>query len=168
PFVPNTGNTFASFLLGTVTSATFTQQTASWPPRWWSHQAYFQDDWKPMKGLTLNFGVRWSYETPFQTKYGQQSQFDPSVKDPISGLQGAIVHNPGALAGKDWNNFAPRLGLAWSLHPKWVFRSAFGVVHQDVFSIGTSIMFQEYLATASIAAPTGDPSHVFRLSQGPP
>src|SRR6267143_4170878 len=92
PFVPNTGQTFASFLLGTVSSATYTQEFASWLPRWWSHQWYIQDDWKPTRGLSLNLGLRWSYETPFQTKYGQQSQFDPTARDAISGLTGAIVH----------------------------------------------------------------------------
>ena len=82
PFTPNTGIGFANFLLGTVTSATYTQEFASWLPRWWSHQFYIQDDWKPFRGLTLNLGLRYSYETPFQTKYGQQAQFDPTVKDP--------------------------------------------------------------------------------------
>ncbi len=167
PFVPNTGNTFASFLLGTVTSATYTQEFASWLPRWWSHQAYFQDDWKPVKGLTLALGLRWSYESPFETKYGQQSQFDPAVVDPISGRKGAIVHTAGPLAKKDLNNFAPRIGMAWNFHPKFVFRSSFGMVHQDIFATGTNIMYQEYLATATLAAPVGDPQHVFRLSQGP-
>ncbi|MBM3785340.1 MAG: TonB-dependent receptor [Acidobacteria bacterium] len=168
PFTPNTGQGFASFLLGTVTSATFTREQASWLPRWWSHQWYVQNDWKPVRGLTLNLGVRWSYESPFQTKYGQQSQFDPNVRDPISGLMGAITHPKGGLARGDTNNFAPRVGIAWNFHPKLVFRSSFGVIHQDIFSTATNIMFQEYLATATIAAPVGDPQHVFRLAQGPP
>jgi len=168
PFVPNTGQTFASFLLGTVTSATYTQSFASWLPRWWSHQWYIQNDWKPRSGLTLNLGLRWSYESPFETKYGLNSQYDPAAKDPITGRMGAIVHNPGPLAKKDLNNFAPRVGMAWSFRPKWVFRSSFGVSHQDVFSVGTGILFEEYLATATIQAPTGDPRHVFRLSDGPP
>jgi hypothetical protein len=168
PFVPNTGQTFAAFLLGTVSSASYTQDFASWLPRWWSHQWYAQTDWKPLKGLTLNLGVRWSHESPFQTKYGQQSQFDFETRDPVFGLMGAIVHRPGPLARRDWNNFAPRVGLAWNFHPKLVFRSSFGVVHQDIFSTGANILFQEYLATATIQSPVGDPRHVFRLSQGPP
>ncbi|HEU0122407.1 MAG TPA: TonB-dependent receptor [Bryobacteraceae bacterium] len=168
PFTPNTGNTVASFLLGTVTSATFTSAYASWLPRWWSHQAYFQDDWKVLRSLTLNLGVRYSYETPYQTKYGQQSQFDPTARDPITGQLGAILHTPGPLAKKDLNNFAPRLGLAWNFRPKYVFRASFGMVHQDIFATDRNSMFQEYLATANIQAPVGDPRHVFRLSEGPP
>jgi hypothetical protein len=168
PFTPNTGIGLANFLLGTVGSATFTREQASWLPRWWSHQAYAQTDWKPWRGVTFNLGLRYSFETPFQTKYGQQSQFDPTVRDPLSGLLGAIVHGRGGLARADRNNFAPRLGVAWTFHPKMVFRSSFGIMHQDIFATSANIMFQEYLATATIAAPVGDPRHVFRLSQGPP
>jgi hypothetical protein len=36
PFTPNTGNSFASFLLGAVTSASFTELLANYLPRWWS------------------------------------------------------------------------------------------------------------------------------------
>ncbi len=167
PFTPNTGNTFASFLLGTVTSAQFSSDYASWLPRWWSHQAYIQDDWKPMRGLTLNLGVRYSYESPYSTKYGQQSQFDATARDPLTGRMGAILHGAGPLAKKDLNNFAPRVGLAWNFHPKMVFRASFGMVHQDIFATDRNSMFQEYLATANVQAPVGDPQHVFRLSQGP-
>lgn len=167
PFVPNTGNNFAGFLLGTVSSATFSSAFASWLPRWWSHQAYIQDDWKPLRGLTFNLGVRYSYESPYSTKYGQQSQFDPRAVDPLTGRTGAILHGPGPLAKKDLNNFAPRVGLAWNFHPKMVFRASFGMVHQDIFATDRNSMFQEYLATANLQAPVGDPRHVFRLSQGP-
>ncbi|HYW47374.1 MAG TPA: TonB-dependent receptor [Bryobacteraceae bacterium] len=168
PFTPNTGNTLADFLLGTVTSATFTQGYASWLPRWLSHQAYIQDDWKALPSLTLNLGLRYDYETPFETKYGQNSQFDPNVKDPVSGLMGAIVHQSGPLARADRNNFEPRLGLAWNFAPKWAFRSSFGVIHADIFAPTQNINFDEYLATATIQAAPGDPNQVFRLSQGPP
>lgn len=167
PFAPNTGITFASFLLGTVASATYTSAFGSWLPRWWSHQAYIQDDWKPFRTLTLNLGVRYSYESPYSTKYGQQSQFDPTARDPITGRPGAILHGKGALAKRDLNNFAPRVGLAWNFRPSMVFRGSFGIVHQDLFAAERNILFQEYLATANVQAPVGDPRHVFRLSQGP-
>lgn len=168
PFTPNTGNTFASFLLGTVTSATFTQAQASWLPRWWGHQAYVQDDWKVLHNLTLNLGLRYAYETPFATKYGQNSEFDPTVTDPLTGKMGAIVHKPGPLSRADRNNFEPRVGLAWNFAQKWAFRASFGMVHADIMAPTQNVGFDEYVATATVAQSPGNPNYVFKLSQGPP
>jgi len=168
PFVSNTGNNFASFLFGSVSQATFTRAVATWLPRWWNHAWYAQTDWKPIKNLTLNLGVRWSYESPFATKYGQQAQFDPTARDPITARLGAITHPKGALAGRDVNNFQPRFGLAWNLRPKLVFRSSFGLFTGGVFANGINQNFEEYLASANVQSPPGDPRIAFRLSQGPP
>jgi hypothetical protein len=168
PFTPNTGNDFASFLLGTVGRAEFTNAVATWLPEWWSHAWYAQTDYKPRRNLTLNLGIRWSYESPFRTKYGQNSQFDPNVRDPISGRMGAIVHQAGALAKKDLNNFQPRIGLAYNFHPRMVFRGNFSMVTADLFVNTLNVGFEEYFATANLQAPVGDPRHAFRLSQGPP
>jgi hypothetical protein len=162
-----TGNDFADFLLGYVGQAQFTQALATWLPRWWSHAAYVQDDFKPVRNLTINYGVRWSYESPYTTKYGQQSQFDPTAKDPITGRPGAIVHNPGALSRSHWKHFQPRLGVAWNFRPKLVFRGNFGVIRQDLFMTTLGQNFEEYLATAAVQSPVGDPRPAFRLSQGP-
>jgi hypothetical protein len=168
PFRPNTGNRFANLLLGTVTSAQFTKAVAQWQPRWWSHSFYFQDDWKPVRNLTINIGLRWSYETPFQTAGGKQSQFDPTVRDPLTGRMGAIVHNPGPLAKRDLNNFQPRLGVAWNFKPRWVFRGNFGIITSDLLTNTINNNFEEYFATANVQPQPGDPRPVFRLSQGPP
>lgn len=170
PFAPagTTGNDFAALLLGSVVRADFTQNMATWLPRWWSHAWYVQNDYRPVRNLTLNLGLRWSYESPFQTKYGQQSQFDPTATDPLTGRRGALLHPKGPLAKSDWNNFQPRLGLAWNFHPKFVFRSSFGIISQDLFTNGLNQNFEEYLATASIQQAPGDPRVAFYLSQGPP
>ena len=168
PFTPNTGHTFASFLLGSVGSAKFTVNTATWLPRWSSHAFYAQTDYKPTRTLTLNLGLRWQYESPFQTKNGQQSQFDPNAMDSLTGLRGAIVHSAEHLAKKTYNNFQPRLGVAWQFSDKTVFRSSFSVLHSDVWSRERNQNFQEYLGTASVQRDAGDPRPVFKLSEGPP
>ncbi|MCC6293114.1 MAG: TonB-dependent receptor [Bryobacterales bacterium] len=167
PFTPNTGNAFASFLLGTVGQAVFQQNQATWLPRWWSHAFYGQTTWRPRRNLTLELGLRWSYESPFSTKYGQQSQFDPNATDPLSGMRGALVHGAGLLSKRDLNNFQPRFGLAWNLRPRVVFRSSFGTYSVDLFTNGAGQNFEEYVATANVQALPGDPRHAFLLSQGP-
>lgn len=167
PFAPNTGNDFAGFLLGSVTSATFKTTLATWLPRWWSHALYFQDDWRVNEKLTLNLGLRWSYETPFQTRYGQQSQFDPLATDPLTGMTGAIVHNSGALARGKKANFQPRVGLAYKMNNKMVFRGGFGLTTVDLFTSALEQNFEEYTATVNVQRPAGDPRPAFYLSQGP-
>ncbi|MGH8248453.1 MAG: TonB-dependent receptor domain-containing protein, partial [Gammaproteobacteria bacterium] len=168
PFRPNTGNAFASLLLGSVASAVFTANTGTWLPRWWHQALYVQTDYKPIRTLTLNLGLRWSYESPFSTKYDQQSQFDPDATDPITRSRGAIVHAKGLLGRRDLNNFQPRLGLAWNFKPKWVFRGNFGLITADLLTNNINQNFEEYLATANVQAPAGDPRPAFYLSQGPP
>jgi hypothetical protein len=164
PFIANTGNDFAAFEMGVVTSASFTKPLAIFLPRQWDHELYIQDDWKISPNLSLNLGLRWSYSSPFKTKYDQQSQFDPTVKDPVTGLMGAITHPKGAIGKRDLNNFQPRLGLAWNFHPKWVFRSSFGVMTVDNPGPGG---FDEYAGQFNILQPTGDPRHLFQLQNGP-
>ena len=81
--------------MGAVTSATFTKPLAIFLPRQWDHELYIQDDWKVSPTLSLNLGLRWTYSSPYKTKYDQQSQFDPTVIDPVTGLMGAITHPTG-------------------------------------------------------------------------
>lgn len=165
PFAQNTGNTFAAFMMGAVTSATFSKQFAIFMPRQWNQELYFQDDWKVRPGLTLNLGVRWTYFSPYTTRWNQQSQFDPEAIDPLTGRKGAITHPTGTIGKKDLNNFQPRIGVAWTFHPKWVYRTSFGIMTVD--NTGVQGGFDEYLGNFNILQPVGDPRQVFQLSNGP-
>lgn len=167
PFTPGTGNDFAAFLLGSVQQASFGSYLANWLPRWWSHALYFQDDWNFSPKLTLNLGLRWSYESPFSTKYGQQSQFDPNAIDPVTGMHGAITHPNGELAAQDFKHFQPRVGLAYKFTNKAVFRGGFGLTTVDLFTTDFNQNFEEYTSITSLQRPSGDPRPAFFLSQGP-
>ncbi len=164
PFKANTGNSFASFLLGEADNASFTSLLETYLPRWWSHQFFIQDDWRARNNLTVSVGVRYSYETPGNTKYGYKSQFDPNAVDPLTGRMGAITHPTGSVYNSDRNNFEPRLGVAYNFDPKWVFRGSFDMFTVDNMS---ELGQDEYLATAAVAQPPGNPYPAFRLSQGP-
>ena len=164
PFTPNTGNSFASFLLGAVDNATFTTLLTNYLPRWWSHQAFIQDDWRARSNLTISLGVRYSFETPGNTKYGYKSQFNPNMVDPLTGMMGAITHPTGSVYNSDWNNFTPRVGVSYNFKPKWVFRGSFGMFTVDNMS---ELGQDEYLATAAVSQAPGNPLPAFYLSQGP-
>ncbi len=164
--VANTGITFAGFLTGAVRTATFNGELTSWLPRSDINSFYVQDDWKITPTLTANIGVRYSNESPFNTKYGAMSSFDPAGTDSLTGGKGAIIH-PKSIAGRDNNNFNPRLGLSWHAMPKFVVRGGIGMNTVDIkFPQGRG-QFDEYTATSTQQAAVGDPSPIFRLSQGP-
>src|SRR5262245_23180460 len=165
--VPRTGNTFAGFLLGYVRQAQFTQTLASWYPRSGSHAFYFQDDWKFSPALTLNLGIRYTNESPFDTKHDQQTNFDPKVTDPLTGRTGGLIHPKGALSRRDNNNFQPRIGLAWHPWQKWVFRGGFALSTVDVKYSQQNSQLQEYEALANYQQNPGDPRPIYPISQIP-
>jgi hypothetical protein len=166
--VPRTGNTFAGFLLGSVRSVEFDSELASWLPRSSIHSFYIQDDWKVTPALTLNLGIRYSNESPFNTKYGQQTNFDPTAIDDATGLPGAYVHPGAGLNKRDNNNFQPRVGMAWNFRNKWVLRGGFAVNTVDVRYPAERAQFEEYFALANLQRPPGDPQPLFQISDGPP
>ena len=164
--MPNTGNTFAGFLTGYVSQTIFRSELTSWLPRSWTQGFFFQDDWKVTPALTVNWGVRYSNESPFSTKYGLLSNFDPAARDDITGQTGAIVHPSGALNRRDNNNFNPRLGFAWHPLQKWVLRSGFGFYTVGVRFPSQRGQFDEYIALANQQSDPGDPTPIYRISQG--
>jgi len=161
----NTGSPFAGFLTGYVTSATTTSELTSWLPRSSIHSFYFQDDWKLNPELTINWGIRYSNESPFSTKYGLMSQFDPTGTDGLTGRTGAITHPTKGLNRRDNNNFNPRLGLAWHPVEKWVFRGGFGFYTVDVKFPAGREMYDEYQGIALQQAAPGDPTPIYQISR---
>jgi len=166
--VPNTGNPFAGFLTGYVSSALFRTELTSWLPRSSIHGFYIQDDWKVTRTLTANIGLRYSNESPFTTKYGLMSQFDPAATDGLTRGLGGLVHPRAGLNRRDNNNFNPRLGLAWHPWNKWVFRGGFGFYTVDVKFPSSREMYDEYVAIANQQPGPGDPTPIYQISRGTP
>src|SRR5213593_4525861 len=164
--VPNTGIAFAGFLTGYVRQASFNSELTSWLPRSTIHSFYIQDDWRITPRLTANLGLRYSNESPFNSKYGTITNFDPTVRDDLTGNMGAFIHPAEGLSARDNNNFNPRLGLSWHPVQKWVFRGGIGLYTIDVRFPQSRGQFEEYVATASQESLPGDPTPVFQLSRG--
>jgi hypothetical protein len=93
---------------------------------------YVQDDWKVRRRLTLNFGMRWEYQTPWTDRYDQLAFFDPDAIEPITGEKGILRYagrdgNHRYQFDPDRNNFAPRFGLAWEFKKDTVLRIGYGL-----------------------------------------
>lgn len=165
--IPNTGgNALSQLLTGAVSSYTITTNLLSNLPRNWIHSLYFQDDWKVRSNLTLNLGVRWQVQSTENNKYGQVSTFDPTAQDNVvAGAMGRITH-PTTLHNQDWNNFQPRVGLAWTARNNFVIRTGFAVSTVDErLPVAPTEEFGSI--TGRIDTPNGDFRPRFQLSQGP-
>ena len=89
------------------------------------HFAYLQDDFRATDRLTLNLGLRYEFATPQWEKDNYLTNFDPDTNTLIQAKDGSIYER--ALVNPDRNNFAPRLGLAYSIDSKTVVRSGYGI-----------------------------------------
>ncbi|MCU1321101.1 MAG: putative collagen-binding protein [Acidobacteriaceae bacterium] len=119
------GNPVADLVLGAPYTATVTQLVTSdglVTLRWNQYQAYLQDDYKITPKLTLNLGMRYEYQQPFREVHGLANVWDQATNSfltPGSGIDGLIK--------PDHNNFAPRVGFAYSITPRTVVRGGTGV-----------------------------------------
>src|SRR5271163_3603675 len=114
-----TGSDFVDFLLGAPSSYVQGQSYPSYGRNFY-FGLYAQDSWRVKSNLTFNYGLRYDVSAPWKEKYNQIQTLIPgeqSVVFPGSPEGWVFPGDPGVpstLAPTRWNNFAPRLGLAYS------------------------------------------------------
>jgi len=114
-----TGSDFVDFLLGAPSGFIQGQAFPSYG-RSYYFGLYGQDSWRARPNLTVNFGLRYDVSSPFYEKFneiqsiipGEQSQVFPG--SPAGWVFPGDKGVPRSLAPTRWNNFAPRIGLAYS------------------------------------------------------
>ncbi|MBI4873307.1 MAG: carboxypeptidase regulatory-like domain-containing protein [Acidobacteria bacterium] len=155
---PLSGNSLASAYLGQMMYQMKTTHGFFYM-RQSQYAAYFQDNFKVSRRLTLNLGLRWQAWPAMHEKYGNISGFDAGRKAVVltQPLERYYELNPAMAAGvarlralgvkfndyresglprdlvfSNWKNFAPRLGFAWrttSGSRPLVVRAGFSIAH---------------------------------------
>jgi len=145
----NTGDPFASFLLGLPGGENLSQRSVV--PRWnqYYYAAYVEDDFKFRSNLTFNLGFRYDVDTPRHEAHGAQSVLDLTAPNngtaaiPISpAIPGALVYGSNATGAKTYfKDLAPRIGFAYAPQKlfgrEWlrntVIRGGYGIYYAALF-----------------------------------
>ncbi|MGI9068065.1 MAG: carboxypeptidase regulatory-like domain-containing protein [Pyrinomonadaceae bacterium] len=130
---------------------------------------YAADDWKVNRKLTLNIGLRWEWFGWPEEKNGYIGNFDPKlVTDPDNPISGFLVPANAALTGfsavdtaiqattraatkstlnsQDLNNFAPRIGFAFTPFNsnRLVLRGGYGIFFDRPSAAFINTVFSNY------------------------
>src|SRR5262245_55842827 len=159
---PQTGDAIASLLLGNPASGRLA--IAPQPALQSKYFALFvQDDWKFNSRLTLNLGLRWDLETGNTERFDRLQNLDPQAQFPVKQITATFPEVSGlgarniALRGvvtpvgrggvenrenydRDYNNFGPRVGLAFKLNEKTVIRAGGAIFYAPLGGGGFNIV----------------------------
>jgi hypothetical protein len=90
--------------------------------------AYLEDDWRLRPNLTLNLGLRWDLYTPFTTQNGAHNNWSVPLGVIIGpNLTGVQHSSPTGGVLRDYKDFAPRIGMEYSVRPGLVVRAGYGI-----------------------------------------
>jgi hypothetical protein len=141
----DSGSSVASFMLGTGdNSSAGVSYSAEAAYSKKDYGIYFNDDWKVNKKLTLNLGVRYDIQTPPTDRFNRLSYFtfNPNpISSQVPGLNlpgdlNYVTPNNRGVYNTNYTNFAPRVGLAYSPVPHFVFRAGYGIFYTPAMEFG--------------------------------
>jgi hypothetical protein len=171
PATPSgTGLGTTDALLGLPASGNITALGGSRGFRRTEYSAFIEDSWRLTSTLTFNWGLR--YEVfpgfPWAEVHDRQANFLASLGTVVPVGTPSLRERSGTRT--DWNNFGPRLGLAWKFASKMVARVAYGVFYQGESIPETNLPSANPPFTGSFgfANNTSDLVGARRLSQGFP
>lgn len=143
PFTQITGNALADLLLGFPIATGGAKLDNAQHIRTASYNFFISDSWRIKPQFTLSYGLRYEYNTPAVDAFDRANLFDTTTKSLVRvGTNG--IPRGGYEADK--NNFAPRIGFAWTLDDsqKTVLRAGYGVYYdQSPLAPGEALYFNQ-------------------------
>ena len=137
-----TGFNYASFLTGLPNTLALNQPTDA-KLGYHSLGFYVQDSWKVTRKFTLDYGLRYDYQTYMTEQYGRMQNASFTTPDKLLGRPGAVLY--GATCNCQFSHnypfaFGPRLGGAYQLNTKTVIRGGGGVQY-DVAEAPNGVLY---------------------------
>jgi Carboxypeptidase regulatory-like domain/TonB-dependent Receptor Plug Domain len=147
------GAPLSDFVLGQLNAAT---RTVGWNRNYLraaSSGAFFNDDFKIRPNLTLNLGMRYELDNIPYDRYNHLTNFVPEIGKVVlafndtsvapviaaAGLTDHVTYAEAAglstnLVKTDYNNFAPRVGFAWTPFKdrRTVLRGGYGIFYTGI------------------------------------
>jgi hypothetical protein len=127
------------------------------------HGAFFQDDWKLSRRLTVNLGVRWEVFKPEIEDENRLTNFDPVGLRLIYAGEDGVSRTTNRET--DWKNFGPRVGLAWDVTGggRMILRTGYALAYFPIQASASNIIGQQVPYTISqtvVGAPVTDPAQL--------
>jgi hypothetical protein len=114
--VQGTGFDFADYLLALPQSSSLRYGDTKDYYRGWATGWYAQDDWRPLRGLSFNLGLRYEYFSPYTelNNHIVNLLLNPTMTAVSVVTPGQDSDSlPSSLIRPDLHAFSPRLGFAW-------------------------------------------------------
>jgi hypothetical protein len=132
----NTGSPLASFLLGIPSGGTRNVGVTAAYMAGTNHAGYFQDDIKLKPNLTVNLGIRYEYDQWPVEVHNHLSEFDFWDNKFVWAGFNPLLNVPSNIAQRslmlpNYHNFAPRVGLAYSIGNKTTIRAGYGMFYSS-------------------------------------
>ena len=120
------GLALASFLLGDSSSFNrFGQVSTDQRDLQWSMYYFVEDTWRITPKLTLDYGLRWdTWFADASLHKGQGGRYDAT--DNLVRIPGIAGISMSGGVKTDYNNFSPRIGIAYAVDSKTVVRTGYG------------------------------------------
>jgi hypothetical protein len=141
----------AAIISGRATAAVFAIKSSK--PLFNNLSLYGQDTWRTSPSLSLTYGLRWDVNPP-------PSEAEGNLPFALTGVESratiALAPRGQRLYETTYNNFAPRIGVAWQpFQTKLTIRGGFGVFY-DLGNGQTGEAFTRYpFATRILPIPGG-------------